>query len=108
MVVNIHLNRYRGLFQLFYHHRRDRDVGMAMTITAELAEIVERLENIAGPIRIGDRVRCFVYVGRERIPMHVGIVTEVRDGYYMVDRMSLHGGAPWIEAERWVEWEPKP
>ena len=40
--------------------------------------------------------------------MHNGIVTEVRDGYYMVDMMSLHGDAPWIEAERWVEKEGNP
>ena len=34
--------------------------------------------------------------------MHQGIVTELRDGYYMVDRMSLHGGRAWIVAERHV------
>ncbi|MAH50025.1 hypothetical protein CMI37_29670 [Candidatus Pacearchaeota archaeon] len=53
-------------------------------------------------ITVGDRVRCFV----NGTPMHIGIVTEVRDGYYMVDRMSLHGGAPWICYERHVRKEP--
>lgn len=56
-------------------------------------------------INIGDAVRCFVPVGGRMIPMHNGTVTEIRDGYYMVDRMSLHGGAPWIEAERFVRKE---
>ena len=48
VVLNVNVNRYRGLFQLFYHHRRDRGVdgNMGMTyVTAELAEIVERMES---------------------------------------------------------------
>ena len=53
-------------------------------------------------IKTGDKVRVFVSVGSSLVPMHNGIVTEIRDGYYMVDRMSLHGGAPWICAERFV------
>jgi hypothetical protein len=53
-------------------------------------------------IKIGDKVQCFVSAGTGFVPMHNGIVTEIRDGYYMVDRMSLHGGAPWICAERFV------
>ena len=59
-------------------------------------------------IQIGDVVRCFVAVGLDLIPMHTGTVTEIRNGDYMVDRMSLHGGAPWIVAERWVRKEAKP
>ena len=57
------------------------------------------VESIVG-IQVGDRVQCYVYVCGEAVPMHQGIVTELRDGYYMVDRMSLHGGRPWIVAER--------
>ena len=59
-------------------------------------------------ITIGDRVRCFVESSESVVPMHNGIVTEVRDGYYMVDRMSLHGGAPWVCAERFVQKEETP
>jgi hypothetical protein len=36
------------------------------------------------------------------VEMHTGIVIELQDGYYIVDRMSLHGGAPWISQERFV------
>jgi len=56
-------------------------------------------------IQVGDKVMCCVPHGGELMPMHTGIVTEICDGYYMVDRMSLHGGAPWICAERWVRKE---
>ena len=59
-------------------------------------------DSVAG-IQVGDRVQCFVYVCGEAIPMHQGIVTELRDGYYMVDRMGLHGGRPWIVPERHVK-----
>lgn len=59
-------------------------------------------------ITIGDRVRCYVASLGEMVPVHNGIVTEVRDGYYMVDRMSLHDGAPWVCAERFVQKEEKP
>ena len=59
------------------------------------------VDSIVG-IQVGDRVQCYVYVCGEAVPMHQGIVTELRDGYYMVDRMSLHGGRPWIVAERHV------
>jgi len=55
------------------------------------------------PIRIGDTVQCFVGVGHECVPMHTGTVVEIKDGYYLVDRMSLHGGKPWICAETIVE-----
>ena len=58
-------------------------------------------------IRVGDHVRCHVAIGHDLIPMHIGIVTELCSGYCMVDRMSLHGGAPWIEAERWICKEVK-
>jgi hypothetical protein len=51
---------------------------------------------MSNEIKVGSRVRSNVYVNGERVPMHVGIVTEVRDGCCAVDRMSLHGGAPWI------------
>jgi hypothetical protein len=53
-------------------------------------------------INVGDRVKCYVEVGRELVEMHTGIVTELQDGYYIVDRMSLHGGAPWLCKERFV------
>jgi len=31
--------------------------------------------------------------------------TGLQDGYYIVDRMSLHGGAPWLSQERFVSKE---
>jgi hypothetical protein len=54
---------------------------------------------------VGDKVKCYVEVLGKMVEMHNGIVTEQRNGYYMVDRMSLHGGAPWICAERFVSKE---
>jgi hypothetical protein len=69
---------------------------------AENAPSLDTVESIVG-IQVGDRVQCYVYVCGEAVPMHQGIVTEWRDGYYMVDRMSLHGGRPWIVAERHVK-----
>jgi hypothetical protein len=56
-------------------------------------------------INVGDRVKCYVEVGRKMVEMHTGVVTGLQDGYYIVDRMSLHGGAPWISQERFVSKE---
>jgi hypothetical protein len=62
---------------------------------------------MADHIKIGDRVRCGVYVMGEWKPMHIGIVTRDHgDGTYDVDRMSPHGGRPWVEREQWVRPEP--
>jgi hypothetical protein len=61
-----------------------------------------------GEIKIGDKVRCYVSSLGKFVPMHNGIVTEIKSGYYMVDRMSLHGGAPWICAETIVRREEQP
>lgn len=58
-------------------------------------------------VAIGDRVRCFVTVDSELIPMHTAIVTGVRDGYCMANRMGLHGGAPWVCSEILVAKEPQ-
>lgn len=49
--------------------------------------------------KVGDKVYTTVSVGGETRPMAAGIITEIRSGYYMVDIMSLHGGAPWIVYE---------
>lgn len=53
------------------------------------------------PIKIGDRVRCGVYVMGEWRPSSAGIVvSQTPDGTVCgVDIMSLHGGAPWVRQE---------
>ncbi len=53
-------------------------------------------------IKIGDKVRSGVYVLNEWRPMHTGIVvSQTADGSVSgVDRMSLHGGAPWVVQEQ--------
>jgi hypothetical protein len=58
-------------------------------------------------INVGDRVKCYIEVGGEMVEMHTGIVTGLQDGYYIVDRMSLHGGAPWLSKERFVRKEER-
>lgn len=52
-------------------------------------------------MKLGDHVRSHVSVLGKRVPMHDGIVVEVSadGGVCKVDRMSLHGGAPWIVHE---------
>ena len=51
-------------------------------------------------ILTGKRVRSYVSVMGEQVAMHDGIVVEDNDtGTCKVDRMSLHGGAPWIVHE---------
>jgi len=58
-------------------------------------------------IKVGSRVRSGVYVLGKWQPMHVGIVTrDYGDGSYDVDRMSLHGGRPWVVRERHLQLEP--
>jgi hypothetical protein len=63
---------------------------------------------MSNEITVGSRVRSNVYVLGKRVPMQVGIVTEVRDGCCAVDIMSLHGGAPWVvwEATSHLTLEP--
>jgi hypothetical protein len=63
---------------------------------------------MSNEIKVGSRVRSNVYVHGECVPTHVGIVTEVRGGCCAVDRMSLHGGAPWVvwEATSHLSLEP--
>lgn len=53
-------------------------------------------------IKVGDRVRTGVYVAGKWRPMSIGIVvSQSNDGSVSnVDIMSLHGGAPWVTAER--------
>lgn len=53
-------------------------------------------------IRIGDKVRCGVYVGGEWRPSEMGIVvTQSFDRSVSgVDVMSLHGGRPWVRQEQ--------
>ena len=52
-------------------------------------------------IKIGDKVQCGVYVLGEWKPTNTGIVvSQTSDGSVSgVDRMSLHGGAPWVVQE---------
>lgn len=48
----------------------------------------------------GKRVQSYVSVLGKQVAMHQGIVVEDNDtGTCRVDRMSLHGGAPWIVHE---------
>lgn len=47
----------------------------------------------------GTMVRSHVCVMGERVPMHVGIVVHDYGDSVDVDRMSLHGGAPWVVRE---------
>jgi hypothetical protein len=52
-------------------------------------------------IRVGDKVRIGVYVCGEFKPMSLAIVVEDVDAQLCrVDKMSLHGGAPWITLEQ--------
>jgi hypothetical protein len=52
-------------------------------------------------IRVGDKVRIGVYVCGEFKPMGLAIVVEDVDAQLCkVDKMSLHGGAPWITLEQ--------
>ena len=46
--------------------------------------------------KIGQKVWTGVWVMGKWQRMAVGIITAVYSGYYDVDIMSLHGGAPWI------------
>ena len=52
-------------------------------------------------VKVGDRVRCGVYVGGEWRPLSLGVVVgQSFDGTVSdVDVMSLHGGAPWVRKE---------
>ncbi len=56
--------------------------------------------------RIGQRVRTNVFVGTKKQPMSIGIITEVKDGYCLVDVMGLHGGRPWITAHTYDQLDP--
>jgi hypothetical protein len=53
-------------------------------------------------VQIGDKVKTGVYVLGEWMPMYIGIVVDqsIDQTISKVDVMSLHGGAPWIHAER--------
>lgn len=53
-------------------------------------------------IELGDKVKTGVYVLDEWKPMYTGIVVDQSFDRTIsqVDVMSLHGGAPWIHAER--------
>ena len=55
-----------------------------------------------GAIKIGDKVRCGVYVGGEWRPMESGIVVDqsLDRATSSVDVMSLHGGRPWVRQEQ--------
>lgn len=61
-------------------------------------------------IKIGDRVRCGVYVGGVWRPSSAGIVvSQSPDGAVSgVDIMSLHGGRPWVRQERTDHLRPDP
>jgi hypothetical protein len=58
------------------------------------------------PFKIGQRVTTGIYVGGEFMPMCQGDVVAVHDGFCEIDRMSLHGGAPWIVYEAFSNLQP--
>ena len=47
-------------------------------------------------IKVGSFVQCGIYRGADFVPMAKGTIVKDRNGYYEVDIMSHHGGAPWI------------
>lgn len=52
-------------------------------------------------IQVGDTVRINVYVQGNRVPMALAVVVrDYDDQLCWVDRMSLHGGAPWESLEQ--------
>lgn len=52
---------------------------------------------------IGHKVWTGVFVGGEWVRTAMGVVVGIHSGYYDVDIMSLHGGAPWITQQTHVE-----
>lgn len=48
--------------------------------------------------KIGELVRTGVYVCNEFVPMALGRIVSVHDGYCDVDVMGLWGGEPWIQS----------
>ena len=52
---------------------------------------------------VGQKVWTGVWVYNEWHRMALGIIVAVHSGYYDVDIMSLHGGAPWITQHDYVE-----
>lgn len=50
-------------------------------------------------LTVGSRVRSHVFVLGKRVPMHCGTVVTDYGDTCDVDRMSLHGGAPWVVRE---------
>lgn len=57
---------------------------------------------------LGQKVWITVSVAGESRRICPGVVVGVRDGYYDVDRMSLHGGASWITQHTHLEkFDPK-
>jgi hypothetical protein len=51
--------------------------------------------------KIGERVKVGVYVCGEWRSMHTAVVVRTIDSQLIeVDRMSLHGGAPWLSIEQ--------
>ncbi len=62
-------------------------------------------------IKTGDTVRTGVYVCGEWKPMYLARVTRIIDDQLCeVDKMSLHGGAPWLQIEQisYLRKEVKP
>lgn len=59
-------------------------------------------------MKIGDKVMVGVFLLGEWKPMHPGIIVDLsNDGTLAsVDRMSLHGGAPWINFENLSDLRP--
>ena len=61
------------------------------------------------PIKIGDKVWVGLSVYKRWWRTSVGYVVDICDGYYVVDVMSHHGGAPWLRYETFVElYQAKP
>lgn len=51
--------------------------------------------------KIGDKVYTTVFSLGKQQKMSLGIIVAVHSGYYDVDIMSIHGGAPWIVKEQY-------
>lgn len=54
-------------------------------------------------MKIGQRVWTGVYVLGKWQRMALGVIVAIHSGYYDVDVMSLHGGAPWITSHTYIE-----
>jgi len=56
--------------------------------------------------RIGDMVQTGVFVLNEWVPMASGRIVDDHGGYFDVDVMSHHGGAPWVTQHTYAQVRP--